>query len=96
MPELKKLGRAIVARGRTVTAPHATKRKVVAHTPEGKPIEQPELVHFGPGQEIELPSDAIARLRKLGYLTDPGAPEPPVPQGPRILNEESGASVSAL
>lgn len=96
MPELKKLGRAVIARGRTIAVPHPTKRKIVNHTPEGKPIEQAELMHFGPGQEIELPGDEIVRLRKLGYLTDPSASEPPVPQGARVLNEESGASVSAL
>jgi hypothetical protein len=65
--------RATVAAGRTVAIPHPTNRKAVGTTPEGKAITQAELLHFGPGKEVELPVDEIARLRSTGHLVDPEA-----------------------
>jgi hypothetical protein len=63
--------RATVAQGRTVAIPHPTAKKAVGTTPEGKGIYMAELMHFGPGQEVELPADEVARLRSTGHLFDP-------------------------
>ncbi len=73
-----RLLRATVAGGRTVAVPHPTNRKPVGTTPEGKAITQAELVHYGPGQEVELPVDEIARLRGTGHLVDPDRPVYPL------------------
>ena len=70
------MGRGTVARGRTVVIPDTTKKKIVNHTPEGKPIYQAILNEFGPGHEVNLPLDEIKQLRVQGYLIDPGATAP--------------------
>jgi hypothetical protein len=69
-----RLMRATVAGGRTVVIPHPTAKKAVGTTPEGKGIYVAELMHFGPGKEVELPADEVARLRGTGHLVDPDRP----------------------
>lgn len=69
-----RLVRAVVANGRTVAVPHPTAKKAVGTTPEGKGIYMAELMHFGPGKEVELPADEVARLRSTGHLVDPDGP----------------------
>ena len=43
-----------------------------------------ENKRLGPGDEIELPADDAAELMKAGYLVDPNAEPPPLPQGARV------------
>jgi hypothetical protein len=68
-----KMGRGVVARGRTVVAPSGEK-KIIGYTTEGKTMWAPDLKHFRPGQEVELPESEIAWLRGTGHLIDPNAP----------------------
>ncbi|HLH95018.1 MAG TPA: hypothetical protein VKW08_07860 [Xanthobacteraceae bacterium] len=73
-----RLVRATVARGRSILVPGAKKR-VVGYAPaDGKPIEVAELLSYGPGQEVELPADEVARLRVSGHLVDPHAAAVPL------------------
>jgi hypothetical protein len=39
---------------------------------------------YGPGKEVELSKKVAADLMKLGFLSDPDAPSPPLPQGARV------------
>lgn len=66
------MGRAIVAPGRTVSVPTEEKR-VAAYTPDNKPIHRLVEVTYRPGQEVSLPVDEIAYLRRTGFLVDPDA-----------------------
>jgi len=62
---------AIVARGRTVCAPHPTKKIAVGPHPQtGEMMMVAELMEYGPEQEITLPVDEIVRFRELGFLVD--------------------------
>lgn len=74
--EAPKLMRATVERGRSVIANHPTKKKIVAWTDQGKPVEHPIRLHYGPGQEVELPPDEVKFLRERGYLVDPNRKAP--------------------
>lgn len=69
-----KMARGIVARGRTINAPHPTQRRIVGRHENGEAIEGPVMVAYGPGSELELAADEIARLRKSGFLIDPAQP----------------------
>ncbi|QCO13998.1 hypothetical protein D3869_01430 [Azospirillum brasilense] len=40
---------------------------------------------YGPGTEVEMPVTEIQRLRKLGYLITPGAPQPSFGDGPTFI-----------
>lgn len=80
MPETSKAAaaapakmRATVARGRTVVADHPTETRTV-QGPNG-PITVAVAKHYGPGQEVLLPEEEVARLRQLGFLVDPGQGE---------------------
>ena len=79
------LERAIVARGRTVIADDPSKPRVI-DPQTGRQMGAPATRIFGPGQEVELPSDEILRLRADGFLVDPNAPE--VPTEPGLSNAE--------
>lgn len=82
---LPKKSRAIVARGRTVSAPHPTKMKVVGYNSDtGAPIKLPFEILFGPGSEVELPADEIEALRSRGFLTDPSQVLQPFAEGPHF------------
>lgn len=90
----KKL-RAIVARGRTVTAPHPTKMRVVGYHPDtGVPLKQAVEMAYGPGTEIELPQDEIDALRSRGFLTDPSQVLQPYAEGPHYT--ETGAQSNVV
>ena len=69
-----KLARGIVARGRTVMAPHLTETEIKGVNQEtGKVIRGPKLIEHGPDTEVTLPSDEIEGLRALGFLVDPNS-----------------------
>ena len=51
---------------------------------------------FGPGEKISLESEEINRLRELGFLVDPNAPEIPRGEGPTFEAKEGpGVKVAA-
>jgi hypothetical protein len=80
-----KLGRATVARGRTVSVPHPTEKVFVGRLPEtGAERFGPKMIDYGPGQEVELPHAEIAELRAKGFLIDPGAVQHQVASGPNF------------
>lgn len=88
--EVRKV-KAIVARGRSVEV--SVGRKIVGQAGDGKDREAvygPVTKVFTAGQEVELPVDEVARLRKIGYLVDPEIPPPPLAEGPNF--EERGYS----
>lgn len=89
----EKIARGVVARGRTVDIPDTTRRQVIGHTPEGKPIHRSPVRSFGPGNEIELPAQEIATLRERGFLVDPERVIPPLADGPHFT--ETGAHATA-
>lgn len=76
-----KMARGVVARGRTVSAPHPTMKRHV-RSEDGRPLEAPAMVDYGPGSEIELPVEEIERLRKAGFLIDTAQPEIAAGNGP--------------
>jgi hypothetical protein len=76
------LERGTVARGRTVSIPHPTEKRIVGRNLDGKEIVGAPLVNFGPGREVTLPADEIVSLRKLGYLIDPEQSPIPIAPGP--------------
>ena len=43
--------------------------------------------NVGPGDEVALPADEIAWLRKGGYLLDPAATAPTIAPGPAFEKE---------
>jgi hypothetical protein len=86
--------RGTVARGRTVIAPHATRRQTIINA-EGKPIEIPEATEYGPGAEVELPADEIKSLRLSGFLIDPGAADVPRSEGPTFGREGQPSRIDA-
>jgi hypothetical protein len=60
-------------------------RYVAGLTWEGRNREEvyaQRMQTVGPGGEVELPADEIARLTELGYLGDPDAIAPPLGGGP--------------
>ena len=80
-----KIGRATVARGRTIAIPNPTKRVFAGRHPDtGAEFFSFKIDEYGPGQEVELPVDEIAGLRALGYLIDPGAVQHQVANGPNF------------
>jgi hypothetical protein len=88
--------KGVVARGRTITAPHPSKRTLAYHHPEtGKAIMRPEMLEFGPGAEIELTEDEIVSLRTRGFLTDPSKVLQPVAEGSHVSEVGSQQSVKA-
>jgi hypothetical protein len=71
----KKL-RGIVARGRSLLAPDPKKRRPVGYDSEKKEtVTAPVLREFLPGDEIELPTDELLSLRRLGFIVDPTTKE---------------------
>lgn len=82
-----KTGRAIVARGRTIVGHHPTQTRVSGVLPDGKQISIPAIVHYKPGQEIELPIHEIVEFRRLGYLVDPDTVVPPTADGPTFAQK---------
>jgi hypothetical protein len=88
-PVITKRVRATVARGRTLSAPHETKKQVIGYSDDGKPIYRPAMVDFGPGQEVELPMDEITELRATGFLIDPAQKPVPLAEGPHFTERGS-------
>lgn len=81
-----KMGRATVAPGRSVDLPVRGERQLVGYQRESlREVFGPLLRQYGPGAEIELPLDEIARLRRLGFLLQAGEQMPvtPPPGSPR-------------
>lgn len=74
----EKLVRATVARGRSVMKPDASRKRLAGYSDKGEPRYTPELVQYGPGQEVDLPADEVKTLRQLGFLIDPGAVVHPI------------------
>lgn len=86
--EGEKTVRATVARGRSVDVPLAGKREVAGYDKEtGKPMHRPVMKQFGPGQDVELPADEVATLRKSGHLVDPDRIAPPIGEGPNFTEQ---------
>jgi hypothetical protein len=85
LESFNQMERAIVARGRTVIVPDPRQMKVVGSTPEGKRIMKPIDMAYEAGSEIELPKAEIARLRVLGYVTDPSQKPLPLAEGSRFV-----------
>jgi hypothetical protein len=91
-PVVTKRARATVARGRTLSAPHATRQQVIGYSDDGKPIYRPVMVDFGPGQEVELAVDEITELRATGFLIDPAQKPLPLAEGPHFTERGSTAT----
>jgi hypothetical protein len=74
-PPAPALVRAVVARGNTIEVPTG-ERYVAGYSGEGKdrePVYAQRCRSVGPGREVELPADEVARLTEAGSLVDPGA-----------------------
>ena len=69
--------KAIVARGRSVDVDDETRREIIGVQKDGTPMTRAPSRRYQAGEEIELPIDEVATLRKLGYLVDPDNPSPP-------------------
>jgi hypothetical protein len=67
--------RVIVARGRTVMAPHPTETQIVRQGEDGRPVRAPISVTYEEGFEIELDKKEAERLIALGIVHRPGEPE---------------------
>jgi hypothetical protein len=81
---MEALEKVIVARGRTIYAPHPTRTTIVGQTEDGKPKRATVEVHFKPGAEIELPRDEAKRLIEVGHVHKSGeAVTVPAAQGAR-------------
>ena len=93
-PVTTKRARAVVARGRTLSVPHATKQQVIGYSEDGKPVQRPVMVDFGPGQEIELAVDEIAELRATGFLIDPSQKPIPLAEGPHFTERGSAGATA--
>lgn len=74
--------RATVAPNRTIVGNDPGALMVIGHDVDGKPIKRARPITFGPGQEIELETGEVARLRKSGFLVDPSATQLPRGEGP--------------
>ena len=90
----EKLARGIVARGHSIDVPDLTKRAIVSHSPEGKPIYRAPSTHFLPGQEVELPASEIAHLRERGFIVDPNLAAIPPAEGSRVIETGSHLTVA--
>jgi len=67
--------RVVVARGRTVLAPHPTETQIVRQGEDGRPVRAPISVTYEEGFEIELDKKEAERLISLGIVHKPGEPE---------------------
>jgi hypothetical protein len=83
-----KMGKAIVARGRTVCVPTGN-RVQVGLTQDGQQVLSSETRDFGPGEEVTLPIDEIARLRETGHLVDPDRAPLNYGEGPAFNRDTS-------
>lgn len=72
--------RAIVAKGRSLEIPHPTDKRGLRYGDNG-PILLAATIRMTEGQEVELPVDEIATLRKSGHLVDPDNLPPPTGKG---------------
>lgn len=99
MADQDKKVRATIARGRTVIMSDTNQMNIVGYDEAGKPIKRAKSVAFGEHQDIELPLSEAVRLRKLGYLVDPGAAPIPTADGPSFTelpkSKEDAASAVA-
>ena len=82
--ETPRLAKGVVARGRTVVIPDPIRKTHAGYDLEGNAIKRAVLHHYGPGQEVELPTDEIKELRASGYLIDPDAKPPEIGNGPNF------------
>jgi hypothetical protein len=75
--------KAVVARGRCVGIPDPTAEPgFIGREPDtNKELFAPGLKYILPGEEVELPRSEVKRLRGLGTLVDPNAPEPTIETG---------------
>jgi hypothetical protein len=87
--------RATVARGRTLSAPHATKRQTIGYSDDGKPIQRPVMMDYLPGQEVELTEDEVLELRVSGFLIDPDQKPVPLAEGPHFTERGPAAPAAA-
>ncbi|WP_375782904.1 hypothetical protein ACE10Z_23610 [Bradyrhizobium sp. Pha-3] len=96
MAEQDKKVRATIARGRTLVMSDPSQMNIVGYDSEGKAIKRAKSVAFGEHQDVELPAAEVTRLRKLGYLVDPGAAPIPTADGPSFteLPKSSDAAKS--
>lgn len=84
--------RAIVARGRTVDAPHPTE-KIGRLNADGEAVIVAAVKTYGPGEEIELSAADAAWLRSTGHLVDPSQAAPNYGPGPSF-NRDGTAPVT--
>jgi hypothetical protein len=76
--ESKKMGRALVARGRTVEAAVPGSKRVVGYDPDTKQaLHGPVMKQYGEHQEVTLPLDEIRTLQDSGFLIDPNKGQEP-------------------
>ena len=69
------LERVIIARGRTLMAPHPTETQIVRQGEDGRPVRAPTSVEYKEGFEIALDRKEADRLISLGIVHRPGEPE---------------------
>lgn len=79
----------VVARGRTILVPDPHKKTLAGYNQEGKPVQRAVFNEYGPGKTVNLPSEEIKSLRKLGFLIDPDAQEIEVGPGPNYTEAGS-------
>jgi hypothetical protein len=80
------MARGTVARGRTVEVPTGV-RLVVGTDAGGNPVYGQRSRPCGPGSEVELPADEMARLRVLGFIEDSDKIAPALADGPQYPRE---------